>query len=669
MGQSQGTLKNPQSYPSLTKAKPGEGVPRILAQGKMPPTKAKYEGCDSIPKMFARAAGLYPENNLFGTRVKLDDGSFGPFEWISYKQGYESMLKVCSAVAGIGFGKGATFGLYASNSSAWQIAGMGCFFRGMTAVPIYDTLGDNIVQYEVNHAEIPLIFVDANKLGNVASVIKDCPSLKYIVQLQPLATHPAKSAAAFQEAGVTLTDLDSVMAAGAAAPVAPTPADGDDLAFIMYTSGTTGDPKGVCIRQLSITIGSSWLAGIELFPTDRYLSYLPLAHIFETMVEHGVMSVGGSIGFFNGNIKLIQDDILTLKPTIFVGVPRVYLRFYEAAHSKIDAMPGPIKKLLLHALETETEAVKTGGKTLWGPVLAKLLGAKITGGAVRIMISGAAPLPSYVHEFLLAAIGCTVLQGYGMTENCANATLMDMSDWRGGHVGPPMPTVEVKLVDVPEMNYTTVDNNSGEVCTRGEVTFAKYYKNPEETAKTIDADGWLHTGDIGRWNADGTLSIIDRKKNIFKLSQGEYVAAEKIEMALGKSKYISQMWAYGNSFLPMLVAVVVPAFAELKAAAVAGGWYQEGMDYKAMAAHPECKALIKAEIASESKAAKLKSFEVPKDFICEGEINELMQGFSIDNDCLTPTFKLKRPQLLKRYQSQVDAMYVGLGEDPSAARK
>ena len=239
MGQSQGTLKNPQSYPSLTKAKPGEGVPRILAQGKMPPTKAKYEGCDSIPKMFARAAGLYPENNLFGTRVKLDDGSFGPFEWISYKQGYESMLKVCSAVAGIGFGKGATFGLYASNSSAWQIAGMGCFFRGMTAVPIYDTLGDNIVQYEVNHAEIPLIFVDANKLGNVASVIKDCPSLKYIVQLQPLATHPAKSAAAFQEAGVTLTDLDSVMAAGAAAPVAPTPADGDDLAFIMCARGPT----------------------------------------------------------------------------------------------------------------------------------------------------------------------------------------------------------------------------------------------------------------------------------------------------------------------------------------------------------------------------------------------------------------------------------------------
>jgi len=236
-------------------------------------------------------------------------------------------------------------------------------------------------------------------------------------------------------------------------------------------------------------------------------------------------------------------------------------------------------------------------------------------------------------------------------------------------VGPPMPTVEVKLVDVPEMNYTTVDNNSGEVCTRGEVTFAKYYKNPEETAKTIDADGWLHTGDIGRWNPDGTLSIIDRKKNIFKLSQGEYVAAEKIEMALGKSKYISQLWAYGNSFLPMLVAVVVPAFAELKGAAVAGGWYTEGMDYKAMAAHPECKALIKAEIASESKAAKLKSFEVPKDFICEGEINELMQGFSIDNDCLTPTFKLKRPQLLKRYQAQVDAMYVGLGEDPSAAKK
>jgi long-chain acyl-CoA synthetase len=219
--------------------------------------------------------------------------------------------------------------------------------------------------------------------------------------------------------------------------------------------------------------------------------------------------------------------------------------------------------------------VQKGQRSAWGKLLGMGLGAQITGGKarirsplrtrahpprahttrtsplrhhahplvcrpavtrasllwqVRMMISGAAPLPLHVHEFLVAACGCAVMQGYGMTENCANATLELVGDNRAGHVGPPVPTVEIKLVDVPEMEYTTAANQSGEVCTRSVCNFAGYHKNKEETDKVLEPDGWLHTGDIGRWNADGTLSIIDRKKNIFKLSQGEYVAAEKIEM-------------------------------------------------------------------------------------------------------------------------------------------
>ena len=275
-------------------------------------------------------------------------------------------------------------------------------------------------------------------------------------------------------------------------------------------------------------------------------------------------------------------------------MPRVYQRFYEAAFAKVALFPAPLRAFLLHTLNKEIAYVQNGQRSAWGKLLGMGLGAQITGGKVRLMISGAAPLPLHVHEFLVAACGCLVMQGYGMTENCANATLELVGDNRAGHVGPPVPTVEIKLVDVPEMNYTSAGNSCGEVCTKSVCNFAGYHKNQEETDKVLEPDGWLHTGDIGRWNSDGTLSIIDRKKNIFKLSQGEYVAAEKIEMVCSKSKYVSQPWIYGNSFFPMLVAVVTPDFMELEEAAKAGGWFVG--DKKELCAKAEAKKFILDEI-------------------------------------------------------------------------
>jgi len=659
-------MGNSQSMPAVQsiEVKSGEGMVRRKTHDELP-THGK-NGVDDLYSSFALTAKNHPTANCMGKRVKGADGALGPFEYVSYTICHEQVLTIGAGLAALGLGSSDTIGIYAQNSMEWQLVALGGFSRGMTCVPVYDTLGDNIVQYEANHAELKILVVDANKVAGVAKVLKDCPTVKYVVQLQPFSHSKVDASveATITSAGAKILDLKTLTEEGVKAPQAPKPASGDSLAFIMYTSGTTGDPKGVCIKHVSIVAGATFCAGLELFPTDRYLSYLPLAHIFETMVEHALFAVGGSVGFFSGNIKMLSEDILALKPTVFAGVPRVYQRFYEQAYAKVNAMKPALKGLLLHMLESETAAVREQTHSWWAKPLHKLLGAKLHGGAVRIMISGAAPLPIHVQEFLLAACGCSVIQGYGMTENCANATIALLPDVRAGHVGPPMPTTEVKLVDVPEMNYlSTNDPPTGEVCTRSVCTFQGYHKNKEETDKVLEPDGWLHTGDIGRWNADGTLSIIDRKKNIFKLAQGEYVAAEKIEMALSKSKYISQPWVYGNSFFPQLVAVITPDFTQLIPKAKEDGWFVEGTE--ALAAHPKAIELITAEVEAEAKAAKLKSFEVPKKVLLEGSINELAQGFSIENDCLTPTFKLKRPQLLKRYQVQVDKMYVALGEDPT----
>jgi long-chain acyl-CoA synthetase len=631
----------------------------------MPPTHSRFgpEIAD-LYQSFAQAAAKFPNGDCMGKRSKGADGTYGPFEFISYQTAHEQIKGIASGLASLSLQPKACYGMYGKNTIEWQQCALAGFARGMTCVPVYDTLGDNIVQYEANHSDMEVIIVEAAKLKGVANVIGACKTIKHVIQLEPLGEVDPSVTEALQKANVNLIDLKTLMARGAESPVEPVSSGGDGLAFIMYTSGTTGDPKGVCITNNSITVGATWCAGLTLLPTDRYLSFLPLAHIFETMVEHGIWSAGGAVGFFPGNIKQLQDDILTLKPTIFVGVPRVYQRFYDVALSKLSNLPGPLATFLKFALDKETAAVRVGSHSMYAGLLHKMLGAKLTGGNVRIMISGAAPLPVHVQEFLLAACGGSVIQGYGMTENCANATLAHSADYRAGHVGGPMPTVQVKLVDVAEMNYlSNGDPPSGEVIIKGPTVFSGYHKNKEETDKVLTKEGWLSTGDIGRWNKDGTLSIIDRKKNIFKLAQGEYVAAEKIEMAISKSKYISQPWVYGNSFFPMLVAVVVPDFIELKAAAKEGGWLLDSTSE--LAKKDEACALVLKEIEREAKAAGLKSFEVPKKVILEGEVNDLGQGFSIDNDCLTPTFKLKRPQLLKRYQEEVDGMYVALGENPA----
>merc|ERR1719174_2806343 len=219
-------------------------------------------------------------------------------------------------------------------------------------------------------------------------------------------------------------------------------------------------------------------------------------------------------------------------------------------------------------------------------------------------------------------------------------------------IGVPFPSVEYRLEAVPEMEYSPFDNPPrGEVLIRGPATFSGYYKDPKQTSDAIDKDGFFHTGDIGEIQASGALKIIDRKKNIFKLSQGEYVAVEVLESAYKKNLNMEQVWVYGNSFESCVVAVVVPNEEKLMAwakdAGIAG-------DYAALCKTPEANAMLLSELKKTGKEAKMKGFEIVK------AIHLDSVEFSVENDLLTPTFKLKRPQLLKHYQTEVDALYAGL---------
>lgn len=342
-----------------------------------------------------------------------------------------------------------------------------------------------------------------------------------------------------------------------------------------------------------------------------------------------------------------------LQPTIFCGVPRVYDRIYTGIMAKIST-GGAVKKALfdfaynykLRNLEKGIQQDKSA------PLLDKLVFDKIKqgfGGRVRLMLSGAAPLPQHVEEFLRVTC-CTVLsQGYGLTESCGGCfTSIANVHSMIGTVGVPMTTIEARLESVPEMGYDALAPvPRGEICLRGNTLFSGYHKR-EDLTNSVLVDGWFHTGDIGEWQPDGAMKIIDRKKNIFKLSQGEYVAVENIESTYSRCPLVTSIWVYGNSFESFLVGVVVPDRLAIEEWAEKNG---ESGDFVSLCNNSNVRKYVLDELNSEAQKNKLRGFEMLKAVHLEPV------PFDFERELITPTFKLKRQQLLKYYKDCIDQLY------------
>jgi long-chain acyl-CoA synthetase len=385
------------------------------------------------------------------------------------------------------------------------------------------------------------------------------------------------------------------------------------------------------------------------------MSYLPLAHSFERAAAYSVLSFGGKVGFYQGNINELFNDIATLRPTYLVGAPRVWSRLYDKLTLTIQQGGGLKKKMFDMGFAAKKAALKKGGTTpLWDKLVFSKTKARL-GGRVRFILSGSAPLDPKLGEFLKICFCCNVLEGYGLTENFAGAFLTALDETQLGHVGRPLPCTEVKLLDVPEMNYSSSNTpQSGEVMLRGANVFKGYFKDPEKTKEALEADGWFHTGDIGKWNPNGTLSIIDRKKNIFKLAQGEYVAVEYLEGVYKRSQFVQQIWVYGNSYKRWLIAIVVPDPEYMALWAKQNG--MEGQDYKTLVASDKVSQAILKDLDRVGKDAKLNGIEFVK------AIHLTTDAFTVDNDQMTPTFKLRRVNLQKGYQKKIDEMYAKIGD-------
>lgn len=617
---------------------------------------APIAGLDSCWDIFRSSVDKYPNNKMLGRR-EIVDGKPGKYSWMTYKEVYDIVVKVGNSIRSCGIEEGGRCGIYGANSPEWIMSMEACNAHGLYCVPLYDTLGAGAIEFIICHAEVALAFVEEKKISELLKTFPGAAQhLKTIVSFGKANSEQKQEA---EKYGATMYSWDEFLSLGSNKHFELPVKKKTDICTIMYTSGTTGDPKGVMISNNSIV---TLIAGVKcllgsvnesLTVNDVYLSYLPLAHIFDRVIEEAMINHGASIGFWRGDVKLLTEDIAELKPTIFCAVPRVLERIYSGLQQRI-ASGGFIKQTMFNfAYNMKLRNMRKGRKhTEAAPLCDKVVFSKVKqglGGHVRLILSGAAPLASHVEEYLRIVTCSYVLQGYGLTETCAG-TFVSIPDELNmlGTVGPPVPNVDVCLESVPEMGYDALSSRPrGEVCVRGDTLFAGYYKR-EDLTKEVFVDGWFHTGDVGEWQADGSLKIIDRKKNIFKLSQGEYVAVENLENIYGLVKAIESIWVYGNSFESCLIAVINPTKQAVEACAEEAG---VSGDFETLCENAEVKKYFLGELARIGKEKKLKGFE----FIRAVHLDPV--PFDMERDLITPTFKKKRPQLLKYYQGAIDNMY------------
>ncbi|ELP90055.1 long-chain-fatty-acid--CoA ligase, putative [Entamoeba invadens IP1] len=584
----------------------------------------------------------YPNENLFGYRTKTD-GKWSDYNWISSVVGLELVDALGSAlVTKLNIKKGEKCGIMTHNRYEWFIAQHAMQRQGIVPIFLYPTLGLESLDYIVKLLNLKYLFC-----GTPAKTGVEIIGLNEKLGL------------------ITFDDTDDIpqtikhynyselLNYGRENPVEPDLPTPDDIFTIVFTSGTSGTPKGVVHTFKSVGNAVYSFTTANCFdPVNCMLSkinycYLPSAHVFDNEIVLSFVYGYGSVGFNSAGVTSVVDDLQKLHPTFLIAVPRVLQKIYDKFVETVSA--SCIANTLFHvAYHYKKNAVYNKSYTLinWDTLLFNKVKAMF-GGKLEIILNGSAPLTSELYDWLRICTGAQIFQGYGLTESfggfCTAAP--GLHDDNQTSVGSPCLYVTMRLVSIPDMEYS-VDSEmpAGEIQVKADQIFKEYYNDETQTKSVFTEDGYFCTGDIGRINADGSLSIVDRKKNLFKLAQGEYVAVEPLEYTYGLSHYVSQCFIYGESTDTFITAIVVPEikdFAEfIKTKFNFEGTKEELQEFANTSAPRE---MFRQELEKHARSKGVPGYEVVRNIYVE------MTPFSEENKMLTPSFKLRRPQIKKAY--------------------
>ena len=590
----------------------------------------------TIAEMFLKVVDQYPDKELFAEKV----GD----EWVGDKgsEVYEMVKNASFGLAAVGVEPKDKVAILSTNCRRWAYSDYAIATRGATSVTVYPTLIAGQVQYIVEHSDAKLIFAqDAEQMEKVMEIKDQCPELKAIVYFDESLSYDDESIISF----ATLMEKGKSFSAADAAYKFEEHAMGvspDDILTLIYTSGTTGNPKGVMLTHSNLASNvRSANARFNLDSSDSLLSFLPLSHSFERMVDYLITHVGAKITYAEAMDKVITN-LAEVEPTMAVSVPRLFEKMYAGVQAKFASGSFIKRKIAAWAVKTGYAYVEAKDQDRLTPKIIKrkaladkLVFSKVQallGSRFRFFASGGAPLPAEIGVFFSAA-GIMILEGYGLSETSPVICVNPPEDYRFGTVGPPIDGVEVKIAD------------DGEILSRGPHIMKGYYKDEGGTREAISDDGWFHTGDIGILE-DGYLRITDRKKNIIVTAGGKNIAPAPIEAALIMNKFFEQALVLGDR-RKFVSAILVPNFVEL------GAWAEENgiadKEPASLVANADVIAMLEKEV--EGIMEGFSGYEAVKKFILSA--NE----FSIEDGTLTPTLKIKKRVVEERMKDKIDALY------------